>query len=368
MRDNVRKKSLWVLAGLAAALLLAACGDPDLPQNTFAPAGPVAEKQENLYWPVFWVATAVFVLVEGGIVLIALKFRHRKGQERMPKQLHGNTRLEVGWTILPAVVIAVVTVPTISLLWDLASDPGPDALHVTAEGHQWWWGFRYEDPDMETSYGGPITTADVMVIPVGRDVQVSLESKGGLIGGSEEQADYEVIHSFWVPKLAGKQDVVPGRTNSLTLSADVPGTYWGQCAEFCGLQHGWMKFRVVALEQAEWDAWVQNQKQPGVESTDELAAEGRDIFLNGTESGGQCIACHAVGGTDAASGAGPNLTHFNDPTHECFAGCVWETAERADLEEWLRNTRDVKLGSKMPDYDLTEDEIDALVAYLYSLT
>jgi cytochrome c oxidase subunit II len=368
MRDTVRKRSLWILAGLAGALLLSACSDPELPQNTFAPAGPVAESQADIYWLTFWIATAVFVLVEGGIVLIALKFRHRKGQDRMPTQLHGNTRLEVGWTILPALVIAVVTVPTISLLWDLARAPGPDALNVTAEGHQWWWGFRYTDPDMETTYGGPIVTADVMVIPVGRDVHMSLESVGGLIGGSEEESDYAVIHSFWVPKLAGKQDVVPGRTNTLTLSADEPGTYWAQCAEFCGLQHGWMKFRVVALEQAEWDAWTENQKQPGAESDDPLAAQGRDIFLNGTESGGQCIACHAVGGTDAASGAGPNLTHFADPTHECFAGCVWETKDQEALEEWLRNTTEVKLGSKMPDYDLTEDEIDALVAYLYSLT
>jgi cytochrome c oxidase subunit 2 len=367
MKDTVRKRSLWFLAGLAAALLLSACSDPDLPQNTFAPAGPVAEKQAGLYWPVFWVATGVFVLVEGGIVLIALRFRHRKGRERIPAQLHGNTRLEIGWTILPALVIAVVTVPTISLLWDLASEPDGNALNVTAEGHQWWWGFRYTDGDMETSYGGPITTADVMVIPVGRDIHISLESVGGLIGGSEEEADYQVIHSFWVPKLAGKQDVVPGRTNELTLSADEPGTYWGQCAEFCGLQHGWMKFRVVALEQAEWEAWVENQKQPGVEPTDPLARQGMDLFLNGVSSGKQCIACHAVGGTDAASAAGPNLTHFNDPTHECFAGCVWETGDRAALEEWLRNTRDVKMGSKMPDYDLTEDEIQAIVAYLYSL-
>jgi cytochrome c oxidase subunit 2 len=368
MRGSVRKKLLWVLVG-ATAVLLAACSDPELEQNTFAPAGPVAQRQADLFWLVFAVAVAVFVLVEGGILAISLKYRHRKDRDRMPAQIHGNTRLEVGWTILPALAIAVVMIPTVSLLWDLAAEPSEDALQVTAEGHQWWWGFRYTDPDMETSYGGPIVTADVLVIPVGRDVHVSLESAGGLIGGQDPAAaDHAVIHSFWVPRLAGKQDVVPGRTNTLTLSADAPGTYWGQCAEFCGLQHAQMRFRVVALEAAEWDAWVGNHKRAGVEPTDELARKGMDLFLNGVSGGGQCIACHAVGGTDAASAAGPNLTHFADPTHECFAGCIWETDDREALAAWLRDPPAAKLGSKMPTYDLTDDEIDALMAYLYSLT
>jgi len=367
MRAIARTKPWWVLALAAAAVLFTACSDSDLPQNTFAPAGPVADKQAGLFWPVFWVAVAVFVIVEGGIVWMALRFRHRKGHDRLPKQIHGNTRLEVGWTILPALVIAVVMVPTVGLIWELAAEPSDDALNVTVEGHQWWWGFSYTDDDMQTSYGGQIATSDVVVIPVDRDVHFSLESVGGLIGGTAEQADYAVIHSFWVPKLGGKQDVVPGHTETLTLSADEPGTYWGQCAEYCGLQHGRMKLRVVALEQADWEAWVANQKQPGVVPTDPLAARGMDLFLNGAGNG-QCIACHAIGGTDAASAAGPDLTHFADPTHECFAGCIWETNDREALAEWLRNPRDVKLGSKMPDYDLSEDEIEALVAYLYSLT
>jgi cytochrome c oxidase subunit 2 len=131
-----------------------------------------------------------------------------------------------------------------------------------------------------------------------------------------------------------------------------------------------MGFRVVALEQTEWEAWVANQKQPAAEEpSDPLAARGQDIFLNPLSGNrGQCIACHAVGGTDAAAVAGPDLTHFADPTRECFAGCVWETTDREALEEWLRDPGAVKLGSKMPDYDLTDEEIEALVAYLYSLT
>jgi cytochrome c oxidase subunit 2 len=166
---------------------------------------------------------------------------------------------------------------------------------------------------------------------------------------------------------------VPGRTNHIVFSADQPGVYWGQCAEFCGMQHGRMKFRVVALDEAAWTAWVQNEKAPAAQPTDDLAKKGMDLFLNGVSSGGQCIACHAVGGTNGTSPAGPNLTHFAAPTHTCFAGCNWETynadgtLNEADLRAWLEDPNAVKLGAKMPNYHLTPDEIDALVAYLGSL-
>ena len=134
------------------------------------PAGPYAQEIKNLFVPVFWIAVLVFVIVEGGIVLLVVKYRHRKGRERMPPQIHGNTRLEVGWTIVPAVILAVVMVPTVATIWDLARKPPADALHITVQGHQWWWGFVYTDADMKTTYdtNGPITVADVMVIPAGR--------------------------------------------------------------------------------------------------------------------------------------------------------------------------------------------------------
>jgi cytochrome c oxidase subunit 2 len=368
----VSKKLLWATAIGALSLSLAACSSGVQPQDTFDPAGQVAQKQKDLFFLVFWIGAGVFVIVEGGIVAIALKYRQRKHRQRTPSQIHGNTRLEVGWTILPAIVLAGVMIPTVGTIWDLAREGGDDALHVTVEGHQWWWGFRYTDPDLAADFGdgGPIITADVLVIPVGRDVQLSLESVGGLIGGNTPaDSDYAVIHSFWIPRLAGKQDVVPGRENLLVFRADEPGTYWGQCAEFCGLQHARMKVRVVALDQSDWDAWVASEQQPAAdEPTDALAVKGMDLFLNGTSSGGQCIACHAVGGTDAASAAGPNLTHFAAETHQCFAGCNWETSDVEALKAWLRDPPAVKMGSKMPNYHLTEDEIDALVAYLYSLT
>jgi cytochrome c oxidase subunit II len=179
-----------------------------------------------------------------------------------------------------------------------------------------------------------------------------------------------VIHSFWIPELAGKQDVVPGRTNTILLEATEPGTYEGQCAEFCGLQHGRMRVEVVVLSAEDWERWTINQKRAAATPADGTAeARGRDLFFSQLSEGrGSCIACHAVGGTEATSEAAPELTHFADPTHTCFAGCNWRTEDRAALEAWLRDPGQVKLGSKMPDYGLTEQEIDDLVAYLYSLT
>ena len=366
----MRKRLLWVLGLVALGLLLASCA-PHASQDTLKPAGPYAQEIKNLFVPVFWVAVAVFVIVEGGILLIVIRYRHRKGRDRMPPQTHGNTRLEVGWTILPAVVLAFVTVPTVATIWDLARKPPASALHVTVEGHQWWWGFEYTDADMKTAFGDQdqIRVADVMVIPAGRTVYLDLSSVGGLIGGqTAAERDYAVIHSFWVPQLAGKQDVVPLRTNHILLEADEPGRYFGQCAEFCGLQHGRMKFRVQALSQSDWEAWVANQKQPAVQPEGQLAQQGAELFANGVSGGGQCVACHTIGGVNSGVNAGPNLTHFAAETHSCFAGCDWETSDTEALKAWLRDPNAVKLGSKMPNYHLTEDEIDALVAYLQSLT
>lgn len=362
----MRRRSLWVLALLAVTLLLAACSRADLPQSTWDPAADTAQEQKDLLVPVLWVAAAVFILVEGGIVYISLRFRHRKGHERMPKQLHGNTRLEVGWTIAPAVVLAFVMVPTISMIWKLAEQPA-DALHISVKGYQWWWGFEYTDPDMTVSYAQdvPIATADVMVVPLGRTVDLAVESAGGLISGPNP--DHQVIHSFWAPRLFGKQDAVPNRTNHIVFTAEETGTFLGQCAEFCGLQHARMKFRIVVLDPADWEAWVTEQRLPAAEPDDELVRRGMDLFLNGQFEGGQCIACHTIGGTDAGGIAGPDLTHYADPSHECFAGCNFETDDIEALKAWLRDPGGVKLGAKMPNYHLTEDEIDALAAYLMSL-
>jgi cytochrome c oxidase subunit II len=371
----VRKKAIWAL-GLTAVALLASCA-PHATQSTLNPAGSTASEEKNLFIPVFWIAVGVFVLVEGGIVYIAIRYRHRKGRDRMPKQTHGNTRLEIGWTIVPALVLAVVMVPTVSLIWKLAAPPPPGSLHVTVEGYQWWWGFQYTDADMQVDYGttpAPITTADVMVIPAGRTVYLSLESEGGGAHNTDGTPDYVVIHSFWAPRLFGKQDVVPGRTNHITFNAYAPGVFTGQCAEFCGLEHGRMKFRIVALDAADWSAWVADQKTPGDNPDSTLAKEGETLFMNPLSGNrGTCVACHGVGGTAAAGTAAPNLTHFANPNHECFAGCNWDvynadgSPNTTDLGAWLHDPNAVKMGAKMPDYNLSQSEIKALMAYLFSL-
>jgi cytochrome c oxidase subunit 2 len=367
-RGTVRTKR-WLAFGLLGLTLLLVSCSKDLPQNTMDPAGPTAQTEKNLLVFVLIPAAIVFILVEGGILLIGIKYRHRKGRDRMPTQLHGHTRLEIGWTIAPAVVLAVIMVPTVSTIWSLARQPA-DAMHVTVEGYQWWWGFSYTDPDMQVSYGshGPIMTADVMVIPTGRNIDLSLTSLGGGARSTDGEPDHMVIHSFWVPRLFGKQDVVPGQTNHIVFSADEPGDYWGQCAEFCGLQHGKMKLRVIALDAESWQRWVANEKQPGATPPPgSLAQQGMQFFLGTNGEGGQCIQCHAIGGTEAAAMAAPNLTHFAAPNHACFAGCDFATADQAALRAWLEDPNSVKLGAKMPDYGLTDDQIDALMAYLYSL-
>jgi cytochrome c oxidase subunit 2 len=377
----VPRKLLWVAGGLLLTLLLVGCGK-DLPQNTFNPAGPTAQSEKDVLIVPLIIAGIVFVGVEGGILFLALKFRHRKGKERMPSQLHGNTRLELGWTVAPAVLLAVVMVPAISLIWKLAQRP-PDAMQITVQGYQWWWGFQYTDADMAVNYGdhGPITTADVMVIPAGRTIDLTLRSEGGGAHSTDGTPDHQVIHSFWAPRLFGKQDVVPGAAgegNHIVFSAWDPGTYWGQCAEFCGLQHGMMKFRIIALNPTDWANWVQARKQPApTPAPGSDAAKGMDIFFGtpGTvgEGMGQCIACHSIGGTSAVTTAAPNLTAFASEQHICFAGCDFDTfvngqPNEAALSAWLEDPNAVKLGAKMPDYNLTPQQIQYLMAYLYSLS
>ncbi|MBI3647979.1 MAG: cytochrome c oxidase subunit II [Actinobacteria bacterium] len=347
---------------VALALVVAACA-PHASQDTLKPQGPYAREIKSLFIPVLWVAAAVFLIVEGGIVWIIVKYRHRKGRDRMPAQTHGNTRLEIGWTIAPALVLAVVMVPTVATIWDLASKPPSNAINVTVTGRQWWWKFEYTDPDMKTAAGGQIVTANEMVIPTGRTVYltVTADSDPGA-HTTDGLPGFAVIHSFWVPELAGKQDAIPTRENHILMQADHPGIYHGQCAEFCGLSHGIMRVQVRAVTPQEFDAWVANQKldaltpQPGT-----LAATGMQDF-----TGGQCIVCHAIAGIpNATADAGPNLTHF--ASRGCFAGCLLDNQNADDIRRWLEDPAAVKPGAKMPNYHLSPEQIDALVAYLMSL-
>ncbi len=215
------------------------------PQNTFAPAGEVAEGQRDDFLFVMWPALVILIGVWVGTVVIAIKFRRKKGDTTLPRQVHGNTPLELTWTIIPAIMMAAVAVPTVVGIRELARDPGDDALTINVTGVQWAWLFEYPDID---AGGAPLsTTPGELRIPVGRDIDVQIRST-------------DVNHSFWVPKLAGKTDAIQNHPNHMWLRATKEGEFAGQCAEFCGLDHYKMRFTVYAMPQAEFDAWVAEQQ------------------------------------------------------------------------------------------------------------
>lgn len=333
MRRNRR------LGALSATLFLflAACAK-NAPQTTLKPKGDVARRIDHLINPVFIVAGVVFVLVEGLIIVALIKFRARPDSPE-PEQIHGSSRLEVGWTLAPALILLAVAVPTIKTIFDLARKPA-NAVNVTITGHQFWWEIHYDDLG--------VTTANELRMPVGRAVELTLKSD-------------DVIHSFWIPPLGGKTDVVPGRENHMHYQADGPGTYLGQCTEFCGASHANMRARAIAMTPQDFDAWVAGQKAPPVTPVaGALAEQGLAVF---SQRG--CAGCHTVEGVSAGK-VGPNLTHF--ATRTSFAGSIFDNND-ANLHTWLADPQAVKPGNKMliPGAKLNPEEINKLVAYLDSL-
>jgi len=338
--------------------------------------------------PVFIIAGVVLVLVLMVTLVIIVKFRRRKGHEDdVPTQIHGAPRLEVMWTIAPALLLAVVTIFTVKTLFDLAQKP-ENPIRVTVIGQQWWWEYQY--PDAKTTDGVPIVTPNEMIIPVGRKIALSITSR-------------DVIHSFWIPRLNGKKDAVPGRVQPLTIEASEPGDFYGQCTEFCGLAHAKMRMRVIALSEADYAKWLDNQSQPATNATDPTALAGQTVFVS------QCARCHIVTGLKDAqgqpvvnqadqqlvSGAAPELTHLM--SRSTFAGSTYDlkrpgctgdlqglptgtptTCLAAEtLASWIRNpsalvpmdtqpNADGKIRG-MPTLGLSETQISQLVAYLATL-
>lgn len=376
MRRRGRGSRLLVLVAAAAVLLLAACAD-NAPLDTLDPEGPHARSIDRLFDPVLYVAAAVFVFVEFGVLYLVFRFRRRHDDDDtvVPEQVHGNTRLEIGWTVVPALILAGVAVGTIATLFDLSEEP-ENALEVQVYGQQWWWAYQYDTTgDGQTD----IVTANELVIPAGQPVKLRLSAR-------------DVIHSFWAPALNGKRDAVPGRDHPLTLQADEPGIYAGQCAEYCGLSHSYMRLRVVALSQEDYDAWVEGQLAEAAEPSDADARAGLETFQQ------VCATCHRIAGVndlplgdaEQVAGVAPDLTHLMSRT--VFAGGIFTlrdvplqhgedftledyqggTFDRAELEAWLRDPPGQKPmypeGNRgMPNLGLTEQQIDQLVAYLQTL-
>jgi len=352
------QRQVWRRSGYAVvttvAVLLASCGTVEQPLNSWDPQGPIAEKINSLFWPVFWIAVAVFILVQGALLVAVVVFRDRgeKDKDRKnPKQTEGNTTLELIWTVIPTLILAGIAVPTVATIFELGECPA-DSMDIEIIGHQWWFEYHYPDTG--------ITTANVMVIPEDTEICGRMTSD-------------DVIHNYWIPKLAGKRYLVPGQETELRLYAYEPGEYWGHCAEFCGLSHSKMRARVVSLTLDDFDAWVDNQLQVAITPEEgTLAAQGLELFRTGA-----CVGCHILDGVNnpdpsTLAISAPDLTHF--ATRNVFAGAVLPTGLdptqadwEAGLAEWLADPPTVKPGSFMPNLGLTADEIDALIAYLGTL-
>jgi cytochrome c oxidase subunit 2 len=299
--------SLVLLVG--AAVFLVACGGNSNGQNSLDPKGPAAQKIDDLFIPVVSLAIVIGIAIVVATVVLALKFRARPGKNENPKQIHGSTPLEIGWTIVPALILLVVAVPTVATIWDLARVPkGPEVLKVSVEGEQWWWQFVLPKQAMVDQ---KVVTSTELHIPVKTKVLLT-------------QTSNNVIHSFWVPELAGKKDVVPGHDNQNTIEADKPGVYLGACAEYCGLAHADMRFRVVAQTMDDWKAWLAGQQagpaQPLVDPVKQLV-----------EQKYQCTNCHIFDDSTKPN-YGPNLTHL--ASRKTFAGGVYEV-NRKNLTDWV---------------------------------
>jgi cytochrome c oxidase subunit II len=313
-----RRKLLLAAVGLATlALVVAGCG-PSNGQNSLDPKGVEAEKIDNLFWPVMIVAVIIGIFIFLAVLYCAIRFRRRADNER-PKQIHGNTALEIGWTLIPAVILAVVAVPTVSLIFQLNEDPAPDALEVTAVGKQWWWQFDYPASKGSTK----VVTANEMHVPTGREISIDLTAcDQSLPGGCN------VIHSFWVPELNGKRDVVPGHNNHTSFTIDKPGTYLGQCAEYCGLSHANMRFRVIAQSPDDFEQWLSEQ-QDGPAVALEDSGDAGELFSKTFA----CTNCHTTEDSSIST-YGPNLTHF--ASRSVFASGSYKV-NRANLIDWILN-------------------------------
>jgi cytochrome c oxidase subunit 2 len=356
-RTHRFRRAAMVAAIASAAVVLASCGDstgPKNKQNALRPNGPYAHKILDLTKPFFWIAVVIGLGVVGATIYVAVRFRQKPGEDRAPKQVHGNTVLEVSWTIIPALILAVMAVPTVATIFDLAKKPaGTNVLHITVTARQWWWEYHYDDKSN-------IETANEMHIPVG--VPVSLSLKGPPPCSGDNCYANGVIHSFWVPELNGKKDVVPGRTHFLKLEADKPGTYDGQCAEYCGLSHADMRLRVIAESPADFQAWQQRQSNAPPEQTYKTGVNDQQW---------NCTSCHSFVPTKPGT-VGPNLTHVGD--RQGFAGFKYQMTYD-NLWRWVWDAPSRKpmgkLEQHMPsfkDKGMSQEEAKKIACFLLTQT
>jgi cytochrome c oxidase subunit 2 len=320
-----------------SAATVAACGGN---QNMFNPHGPAARSIATLGWWLFAVCGAVYVLV----LLTALWAVARRWQvsDDAPAKLQTLARSVTGATVITAIILIGFTVASVVAGRGLTSPSGPGAVTVDVIGHQWWWEFQYRD----VTPSDFVTSPNELHVPVGVPVHLQASSR-------------DVIHSFWVPSLHGKRDLIPGLSTETWIQADVAGIYRGQCAEFCGVQHARMAFVIVAEPMSAFLEWIAHQRMPAAEPAAGDARRGFDVFQRST-----CITCHTIRGTRAGSRIGPELTHVGS---RLMIGAGTLPNTRASLVEWVANPHSVKPGVRMPPTPLAAADRDAVVTYLRSL-
>jgi cytochrome c oxidase subunit 2 len=374
MRHFCAPRRWRLLLGSFAVVLigLTACSGP-FPQSTLAPKGDFARTVDHVFMLTVYLAVGVFVLVEGALLLAIFKFRGKPGDAE-PKQIHGSTVVEVIWTIIPAVVLAVVAVPTVQAIFKTAEVPtvsvdGHAPLKVEVIGHQWWWEFRY--PELG------ITTANELHVPLNRTIDLRMKS-------------VDVIHSFWVPQFAGKRDVFPNRETRIWFTPNVTGAFPGACAEFCGVEHARMDFYLMVDAPEDFAAWTRRRqadsalaqnglpvppvpapaevvsgkgKTPAVTAppvtvaVDPLVAEGEKLVL-----AKGCTGCHSFNSVNPTKGTiGPNLSGVG--TRKMIAA-GWLTNTDDNLKRWLQHTKEVKPGVGMVIPPISDSEAAALIAFL----
>jgi cytochrome c oxidase subunit II len=323
---------LGVLGSGAVLLTLAACGAGE--QSILRPAGPAADRVAVLWWLMFWISLAVFLVVVGLLVAALLRAR-RPGDPDAPAPW-GEPFIVITGVVASGIILVFVFLFSVRQM-QVSAEWAETDLTIEVTAHNWWW---------EVRYPGGVVTANEIHIPTGEPVRFVLEAA-------------DLIHSFWVPELGPKTDMIPGRTNELVLQADEPGRYRGACAEYCGLQHANMALWVFADEPEGFQGWLANEAEPAAPPDTELAQRGHDVFMSTT-----CIGCHAIRGTEARSRFGPDLTHLAGRT--TLASGILPNDE-ATLSSWIGDPQSMKPGAQMPPTSLTPSELRALVAYLAGL-
>ena len=284
----------------------------------------------------------IAVVVGGLLVYAVIKFRQRGEDDTEPAQVYGSTRIELAWTVVPVIIVVVLFLTTARFIFAIQDNPHTkDSLDVTVVGHQFWWEFRYP------KYG--IVTANELHVP--------LSDPNHPTATFLKLLSADVIHSFWVPQLAGKTDAIPNHVNNMWIDPHVPGTYVGQCGQFCGTQHAKMLLRVYVDTPQQFAAWVANQQMPAP-STETVAA-GKQVFE--TQA---CINCHAIKGTVGNGRFGPDLTHFGG-RDTLASGAIPNTPE--NLKAWIANPNDLKPGALMPAMQLDATQLNQVTAYLSTL-